>query len=181
MAFWGNCRLTLKLKIFCCDTYGRPFLEKLTNRLKNEGYISNYHISITKFVGPCNQKLDRQMNALYFQKSFNAFLIVADADGNPPEPIRDTICCHFSESINWQVEVIIFKYEIEDWICISKGICIKGNKSAEALMEHEPYQKFRLPDYADILDIEKLLNECESFKKFIAFLKKLKNDRMRSI
>lgn len=170
MALWSYYRLTPKLKIFCCDTYGKPFLEELTNRMKEEGLIEKFHISVTKFHGPCNQKLDRQIKVLQLQKSFNAFLVVADADGKPQDTIKEKIVSHFSDMPNAKVEVIIYKYEIEDWICESRGICVLGNKSADALKKVESYEKYRLPKYARTLNIDILRTNCESFKQFLCFL-----------
>ena len=176
MALWSYCRLTPKLKIFCCDTYGKPFLKALTNRLKDEGLIANFHISVAKFVGPCNQKLDRQIKALHFQTFFNAFLVFADADGKSQGQIKRTIVSHFSDISGVKFEVVVFKYEIEDWICESKGTCVQGNKSSETLRKSEQYEKYRLPNYATTLDIDKLCNDCESFKQFISFLQMIVED-----
>lgn len=141
--------------------------------MKDEGLISNFHISVAKFYGPCNQKLDRQIRALYFQKSFNAFLVVADADGKAQNPIKQKIVTHFSDPANVQFEVIIFEHEIEDWICDSMGICVKGNKAAATLSKHENYEKYRLPHYVKDLDLKELCANCKTFQMFLSFLQKV--------
>lgn len=170
MALWRSYWLTLKLKILCNDTYGKAFFKLLTNRLKEEDYISNFHISVAKFYGLCNPKLDRQMRAFSCLRKYNYFIVIVDADGKPPLEIREKIECHFPKDIDTVNRVVVLENEIEDWICASEDIRLRDRKPSVILHHQRGYEKYRLPDYASRLDIERLREECASFQSFLQFL-----------
>jgi len=69
------------------------------------------------------------------------------------------------------IEVILFNYEIEEWICISLGLKWHSKPSAE-LKQKLKYEKSDLPSYVDKLDFKKLVNKSKSFIKFIEALNK---------
>jgi len=167
----GLCQLIRRLIILCADTYGKSFFKELTNRMKNESLIPNYHVSVAKFYGPCNSKLNRQITVFALLQKFNFFIIVADADGKSQKRVEKTIECHVSKKLKASTRFVILEYEIEDWICASKGMCIKGNKPSAILRQKEGYEKYKLCDYVSQLDIAKLTKECGSFCRFMECLK----------
>lgn len=165
--------MSAKLIILCEDTYGKEFFKALVLRLKKEGLVSNFPIATDRFYGPCNNKLERQMKVFACLREFNSFIVFADADGKRQEKILKKIECHVERGLKPLTKIIIFKYEIEDWLCASKGICIKDDKPSNILKQKGGYEKYRLPDYAPRLDIEKLSKESKSFCDFLSFLQAL--------
>ena len=162
--------MTRKVMILCTDTYGKRFFKKLTNRMKNEKLIPNYHVSVAKFYGPCNPKVDRQLRVFAFLRHFNSFIIVADADGKAQKKLQNAIESHISSKLKASTRTVILEYEIEDWLCVSEGICVKDNKPSIFLKQREGYEKYRLCDYVPKLNIERLTKECRSFCKFLECL-----------
>lgn len=159
------------LMILSADTYGKAFFKDLTSRLKNEGLIPSYHVSATRFYGPCNSKVDRQLTVFAVLKGFDFFIIIADADGKPQKEVQRTIESHVSKKLKASTRTVVLEYEIEDWLCISKGLCFKNNKPSVVLNQREGYEKYRLCDYVNQLDFRRLSQECGSFCEFIKCLK----------
>ena len=163
-----------KLAILCADTYGKEFFRLLLLRLKDDRLLPNFSFALDRFYGPCNTKLERQMRVFAYVRQINAFLVFVDADGKPQEKIRKDVACHVEPQLIASTRIIIFRYEIEDWICISKGIRIKDEKPSIILSRKEKYEKYKLPEYAAQLDIRKLTNECESFREFLEFAQSIR-------
>lgn len=158
--------------ILCADTYGKEFFKVLMVRLKEEGLVSNLPVAMDRFYGPCNSKLERQMKVFAYIRQFNSFLVFADADGKPQDKILENIECHVECGLKPATKIIIFRYEIEDWICTSKDICIKDDKPSH-ILKKEGYEKYRLPDYAIKLNFQKLSKESKTFREFLRFLQTL--------
>jgi len=154
-----------KIMIITQDKYGVPFFRKFTNRLKDEKFIPNVHIDSSKFYGACNPKLSRQLTAFKYLRCYDHFIIVADADGGHIETLHENILCHIPENFKIITSIIIFKDEIEEWICYSDNIDYE-KKPSQILREKKGYEKYRLPSYASKLDILKLKSGCESFCNF---------------
>jgi len=68
------------------------------------------------------------------------------------------------------VRILLFEYEIEEWICKSLGYHW-STKPSEELKLREGYAKHRLPDYVHKLDFEKLKKNCNSFREFLKILR----------
>ena len=66
MDIWEAGRIMTKVMILCEDAYGRGFFKELTNRMKNEGLIPIFHVSVDRFYGACNTKLKRQVRAIVY-------------------------------------------------------------------------------------------------------------------
>jgi len=162
--------LNSSLMILTEDTHGTRFFRQLIVRLKDEGFLSrDIHTESDRFGGPCNSKLMRQMKVMEGLKGYNSFIIVADADGKPLEKVSSRIRIHVPPNLVDKTEIVIFKDEIEEWICCSLGIKI-NSKPSTILKNKFGYEKFRLPDYVPKLDFAKLT----TMKSYQAFIKKLK-------
>ena len=156
--------------IICTDTYGKVFFKKLTNRLKNEKLIPNHRIYVERFNGPCSPKLERQLTIYACLREIDFVIIVADADGKPPTKIKKMIEVHIPAELKPSTGIVILEYEIEDWICISKGIRISDTKPSLILKQKEDYEKYKLCNYVSELKIGKLVSRCKSFYNFLKFL-----------
>lgn len=159
--------------ILCTDTHGKLFFTNLINKLKNDGIIPNHRICIERFNGPCSQKLERQLKVYAHLRKIDFAVIVVDADGKPQKEIEKMIEIHIPTELKTLTGIVVLKYEIEDWLCISRGISIENAKPSIILKQREGYEKYRLCDYVSKLKIKKLIEECESFCKFIEFLKQV--------
>jgi hypothetical protein len=150
--------------IFCEDKYGEPFLKKLTNLLKDIGLIDNTKgFDILKFYGACNSKLEHQLRV----KSINSdnFIILVDSDGHDKTIIRQRVKQHVPPGLVRITQIIVFDYEIEDWLCCGMGIQITG-RTAAIMKKEFNYEKYQLPSYVPKLDLKRL-QDCSTFKEFI--------------
>lgn len=152
------------------DSYGKGFFKELTNRLKNEQIISKFHVSVNRFYGPCNIKLEKQLKVYFELREFSNIIIFVDADGKSIEEIKRRIEIHIERCYEGSVKIIILKYEIEDWLCISENIKIRCNKPSKILKETKKYKKCRLKQYVPKLNFKKLCEECETFNDFLSIL-----------
>lgn len=160
--------------ILCEDKYGVEFFKELTNRMKCENLIPIFHISVAKFYGACNPKIERQMKAMAYQRNFNFFIIIVDADGKPERQLEERIGCHISNEFRDSTYTVVLEYEIEDWLFISRGFprTLVGinNKPSAILKQKEGYEKYRLKYKVPKLDFKRLIEECKSFCKFMTCL-----------
>ena len=98
-------------------------------------------------------------------------IILRDADGESLELEGKRIRQFLDSRYMDRVEIVLFDHEIEELICYSMQIPIKGRKPSEILKQKIPdYRKNRLPRYAENLDCERLKN-CDSFKRLLNALK----------
>lgn len=154
--------------ILCEDTYGKPFLRDLTNRLKDHNLVSQaLGVDTDKFYGACNVKLERQLKA----KSRNRvrrFIILVDSDGKNKIFLAERVQKHIPQHLQTITNIIVFDYEIEDWLCAGLGIRI-NRRSSEIMKEQYGYEKHDLVSYVPRLDIEGL-KRCTSFRDFLTSL-----------
>lgn len=115
---------------------------------------------------------------------FDKTIVVVDGDGNPEKEEKKQKERHFPKDENKlkRVEIIVFKDEIEEWVCYSIGIKF-SNKPSDALHEWNKkkhcfksggYKKKFLPDYVKELNFDKLKAIDASFKKFLKLLENQK-------
>ena len=163
--------MNTRIIILCEDSHGIGFFKELISRFKQEGLISSHsHIDVTKFYGPCNSKLERQLKAMAYLKRCDCFIIIADADGKPIEETKERIALHVPNDLRNKTHIVVLSYEIEEWICMSLGIKITDKPSV--LLKHRMrYEKYELRHYVSKLDINKLLVKCRSFCEFIDCLR----------
>jgi len=167
--------MTSKIMVLCEDSYGTDFLKELINRLKSENIVpTGLHVNAERFYGPCNTKLERQIKPMAFQRGYNFFIIVADADGNPTEAVKKKIEYHVPNNFKDITRFVILNYEIEEWICISLNIEI-NDKPSNILKRKFNYEKYKLKGYVPKLDFKKL-KKCRSFCDFVKELRRFKKE-----
>jgi len=156
------------IKILTEDTYGTKFFEKIANKLEVKVKVKAERIS-----GVCSGKMTRQIKACI--NDCDKIIVIVDGDGNPEDKektVREKHFNGFDEDKQKKLDVVVFEYEVEEWICTSLGIKF-NSKPSEALDEWEKkqkgdkaeYEKKYLPEYVEKLDFGKL-KDCNSFKKF---------------
>lgn len=157
------------------DTYGGEFFKRLLNRLRNEGLAD---IRLKKLSGRrnpihapylCNPKLGKILRASELSKP-DFILLVYDGDGPSNYKFRrGDVEKHIPRNIKTPVKVLLFEYEIEEWICRSLGYNW-ATKPSDELKRREGYAKHQLPDYVGRLDFDKLKKNCKSFQEFLKIL-----------
>lgn len=155
------------------DTHGAMFFKELFNRMKDEERISrSLHVNAERFFGPCNQKLERQMKPMLNERGYNFFIVAADADGEAIDKLRYRIEIHVPSKMKPITRYLVFTHEIEEWLCVSLGIKFSC-KPSSVLRHRLDYEKYRLADYVQKLDFEKLI-KSPSFRAFAGFLNEIK-------
>jgi hypothetical protein len=161
----------MKFKVLCEDRYGIGFLEDLILRMKNDNLIPRVPVSVTKFYGPCNPKTDSQVKAFAYMSNYDSFVVVADTDGNLQTEVRVKVSQHIPTELQDSTDLVLLDYEIEDWLLINEDIpwalVSKNSKPSAILRERIGYEKHRLRQYAQRLNIAKLRRQCRSFNEFI--------------
>lgn len=154
--------------VFCEDKYGGPFLRDLMNSLKNNNTICRSSgVDISKFYGPCNVKLERQLLAKSRVRTCH-FIVLVDADGRDKASVRSRVFQHVPQRLASITRIVVLDYEIEDWICVSLGIRL-NRKPSVLLKQRFGYEKHNLKSYVPKLDIQRL-KKCVSFCDFLASL-----------
>jgi hypothetical protein len=157
--------MSVRKVILCEDKHGGAFFKELASLLKSKNLMPRSSgVDVTKFYGPCNVKLERQLKAKMLRRAYN-FIIVVDADGRNVGRVRNKVLEHVPPSFIGITCVVVLDYEIEDWICVSLGIRF-NYKPSVALKQKLGYQKHNLKRYVPKLDIAKLM-KCRSFCDFI--------------
>lgn len=157
----------MKVTVLIEDTYGKPFLDSLLKYLKAKELVDH------SWAFDVNQyNVYKLGNMLRAANESNKIIVLVDCDGDCNKnnaPIIHDIC---EKQSNERIGMVYLRYEIEDWICVSEGMKLDKQKSSTVMMAKRGYKKFRLPEYADKLNVELLMNNCKSFKDFMTLLKK---------
>ncbi|BDC17645.1 hypothetical protein [Acidianus sp. HS-5] len=92
-------------------------------------------------------------------------LIFQDADGGDRKEVINEIKSHLKELEKYVDKkiFIIFSEEIEEWIIPNV------HKPSDELKRRKRYEKYYLPDYADMINFNNI-QQLESFKDFIRAL-----------
>jgi len=169
----------VKFRMFVEDAYGPKFFEKLIDRLKEMSLIpKDTIIRPSKPPADCNTKIDRAIeSALSF--GFDRVILIIDGDGNPEEKQKRAES-HIPPKFKDRVDVVVFEYEVEEWICKSLGIRYGSyTKPSNALNdwlknnEGKRYHKRDLPRFVSKLDLSSLHRNDKTFKSLIKFLNKI--------
>jgi len=154
-----------KILIFSEDQYGPKFFQKLLQRLRREGFIpTEMNVTTGPRIRNCYAKTQRAIKAAL--GDFDRVILVIDGDGNP-EQARRQIQAHLPADEEPRIGVVVTQYEIEEWICYSDGIRFGSEKPSQVLHKKHAYEKFKLPQYADKLDLQRLRDMSESFRYFL--------------
>ena len=154
------------------DAYGGEFFKRLLNRLNQEGLANIKLKRITGRKNPihapflCNPKLNKIIKVAELARP-DFILVVYDGDGpsNYPSRKRD-VQKHIPKGVKTPIKILLFEYEIEEWICRSLSYNW-STKPSDELKKRKGYEKYQLPDYVNKLDFEKLKRNCRSFQEFL--------------
>lgn len=155
----------MRVFFFMEDKFGRPFMKKFFSIKNQSGEIHRdaQYSGDDKFL-PNNPKSGRDIKLRY--SSNDRIVIVVDADRRPINQVEKETLNLIDRNFRNKVRVAVLTHEIEEWICYSEDISFRDRKPSEVLKYERDYQKFRLPDYADRMDCQKL-QHCESFRRFL--------------
>ena len=157
----------MHIRIYTEDSYGKPFFKRLIQRLKESNKApKNLAIECTHLLAPCNPKLKRLIRA--DMMDFDKVIVIADGDNHPKTKEKE-IKGHVPRKFRKNIKIIVFKYEIEEWICRSLGIAYRSKPSA-ALKRLKNYFKRDLPKCVEKLDLERLDKEA-TFQEFLKAIK----------
>ncbi|MCZ7402953.1 MAG: hypothetical protein O8C61_12090 [Candidatus Methanoperedens sp.] len=158
----------MKITLIVEDSWGVPFFPIVIERLKAVNLVNkNLIISKPKHLpADCNGKLDEILKMV--DNKFDRIIIILDADGPQNYKTRyERAQSHIPNNMATPVKIILAEYEIEEWICISKGLKWKHQKPSDELKTKYSYEKWKLPQFAAELDFDKLGKNCKSFKDFL--------------
>ncbi len=165
----------VRFRFFVEDEYGDEFFEKLVKRLKEKGLISrDVVIDAKRLPADCNKKIERVLKASLKFGDFDKAVLIIDGDGNP-EDKRKSAELHIPYDLIDRVDVIVFEYEAEEWICKSLGIKYGKIKPSKALKDWlkikrgRDYHKRDLPKFVEDLNFFKL-NKDPNFKFLLRIL-----------
>jgi len=159
----------MTIKIFCEDRKGKPFFERLINRMKREGIAGNISIKVGYIGGCVGSVLERRIRAS--MRDCSKFIIVYDAHGRNVEEVRKSVWRFVPDAVKVNSCIVILDFEIEEWICVSEGIDC-GNEPYKTLKHKIGYEKYKLPDFAERLNFERLRG-YRSFDEFLDCLERL--------
>lgn len=162
----------LRVCVISEDTYGHEFFKELFKRLKDTYSINNliFHNSgrsYTTYRGCHYDKLYNIAKILCSASACDVIIITKDADGRDIADVKNEVRQYIPRDCTI-IKILVFNYEIEDWIIYSKLGHLDPNPS-KYLKDHLRYEKFQLPKYVKELDFNKLCN-LESFRDFIKYL-----------
>ena len=142
------------------DTYGDEFIKQLFDKKLGEGLFSGKMTGARR--SPIGPKLAKIIKT---QDKDVRIIILADADDKPIQAEEMRISKYIQKEHAQQVRIVLLTYEIEEWICYSRGFKIddKPSKILERKIQHK---KNRLPQYASKIDCAKL-TDCQSFKRLV--------------
>ncbi len=157
----------MKVHVLTEDTYGREFIRKLTNRLKYESFIErDINIEVTRYnIYKIKSIIKTSLIA------YDKIIVFIDCDGECLEGSAELISREIDKQKSNNVTQIKFRWEIEDWLCVSYGFPIEREKSSIVMKKKKDYKKFQLPKYVDKLDIKKLKSLSDTFSAFLKALK----------
>ena len=157
------------------DAYGGEFFKRLLRRLNREGLADVRLKKIRGRKNPihapflCDPKLNRIIKAAELAKP-DFILVVYDGDGpSNYDSRKKDVEKHIPKNVKTPVKILLFEYEIEEWICRSLGYNW-STKPSDELKKREGYDKYKLPNYVDKLEFEKLKRNCKSFREFLRIL-----------
>ncbi len=159
------------------DAYGGEFFKRVLVILNRRGLLKD--VRLKKLSGRrknpihapylCNPKLNRIIKAVEISKP-DLILITYDGDGPSSYASRlIDVKKHIPKETKTPVRILLFEYEIEEWICKSLELSW-SIKPSDELKRRFDYKKSQLPMYADKLDFGKLKGNCRSFRRFLEIL-----------
>ena len=105
------------------------FFTKLFSKKFDEKLLSGKPVEVTSCL--LGNKLGRKVNAALLD--VDRVLILMVADGQPPDRKTKTIKQYLDARYLDRISIVLLDYEIEEWICYSMGIPIKGEQPSNIL------------------------------------------------
>ena len=143
------------------DHFGPYFIKELIQKKQNEGMLRNITIAKAKRV-PLGPKIDRVISAMLSE--VEKVILIFDADGSDILRKKQNVKNFISRKNIDYVEIVIMKYEIEEWVCYSLETPIRDRKPSEVLKETQNYEKNMLKEFVPQINCQKL-QQCESFQR----------------
>ncbi len=143
------------------DSYGPSFIQKFIKKKQEEGSFTNVRI-VNAVKITISSKMSRV--AYGIQGLCDRIIIMVDADGKPAKDKRECVKRLTSDNRTVLPEIVVFKNEIEDWICYSMGVDPGSAKPSSVLKHKVGYKKKRLGQFSHEIDCSKL-DQCESFQE----------------
>lgn len=148
------------------DSYGSGFITALFKKKSGEGRLSGKIVDARRCS--IGNKLKRMVNAARLKA--DRVIILRDAEGLPLDKATERIKQYLDPRYLDYVHVVLFDYEIEEWICYSQDIPVKEEMPSKILKHRQKYEKRHLPEFAEKLDCKKLAG-CPSFLRLTCALK----------
>jgi len=161
------------------DRYGKDLLRELISRLKTLKPIrKSLKIKLEWFPGKCSPKLGRILRSriLLSKSRLDKIIIVADAEGSNKIQAKNLVEQHVPLNFRGITKYVIFNYCIEEWICEGLGIQVSLQHPVDCLNDYlrrtkgEDYEKYMLPEFAEQINIDKLITNNQEFKTFVDYL-----------
>lgn len=148
--------------IICEDAYGEIFFKKLCKRISNH---IKARVESSKGKGRIPYHAPRIIKAA--AQNYHKFIVVFDSDGenNAEQRIQQELIKELSEN-DLQIELIVVACNpcIEEWIVAN--MCLNTNKPVDFLKQNRKYEKRHLPRFVDEIDVDRLRDKSQSFRKF---------------
>ena len=143
------------------DFYGARFIKEFFKKKLDEGLFSGTMIGAE--YSPIGPKIARIIAGIAYRA--DRVIILADADDRQLETVEKEIIRFVRKEHVSDVKIVLFKHEVEEWICYSRGIKIDC-KPSKILKRTISYEKNMLPEYASKIDCKKLA-DCQSFRRLV--------------
>ena len=151
-------RQAMRSRLVVEDSFGPDFIKKLFSKKFDEKLLSGKLEVVTSCL--LGNKLGRKVNAALLD--VDRVLILVDADGQSLDQKTKILKQYLGVRHLDRTSIVLLDYEIEEWICYSEGIPIRGGKPSNILKRRQNYRKNRLPRFAEKLDCKRLAG-CPSF------------------
>lgn len=145
------------------DSHGPTFIKNFVRKKQAEGMFSDI-TQVEAFTITISSKLTRI--ALGVEYEYDKIIVMVDADGRSVSEKRDYVMDWISNS-NASPTIVVFRKEIEEWICYSMGLDPGDDKPSHFLKHRIRYKKNRLGKFANKIECVRL-ERCDSFCEFIS-------------
>ena len=169
--------MTSRPFILAEDKYAKEFLHRL---LLKAGLILKKSAIVS--VGGKDKllrELPHSVETLVRLRKATKVIIIIDGDGRPDDT-REKCLNRIPRAYRQLAEVIALEWEIEEWVL--KGLCMRpsgSRKPSEELSDYlrrergatHEYDKWQLPRFAGLIDVEKLKRKDDNFSHLLSALK----------
>lgn len=149
------------------DEHGVLFFENLVSYLKSANIVpSGLKVKVQKYN---EYKLPGMLKVT--TRDYDQTIVVIDCDGECGTGNSRLYLDILAQINSGKVKGVKIDTEIEEWVCISKGLSFHHEKPSHVLKTQEGYRKRSLPRYGANLNIDVLLSKSVSFSELISLLR----------